>query len=179
MNTVSVSRTVDAPPSDAVDRLRDLDALVEAAGFDEVHVDGDRVRVVNHVSLATMELTVTVVDSDAALAYEQVDGIFDEMVTRYEVEGGDAGYGDGGVDAESDVEETERGERVETDGTESDPEAKGTGEAASDGTGETTVAATTEFAVGAGPLGSLLDATIIERQRRRELLGQLDYLAGE
>jgi len=120
-----------------------------------------------------------VVDSDAALTDEQVDGIFDEMVTRYEVEGGDAGDGDGGVDAESDVEETERGERVETDGTESDPEAKGAGEAASDGTGETTVTATTEFAVGAGPLGSLLDATIIERQRRRELLGQLDYLAGE
>ena len=175
MNTVSVSRMVDAPPSDAVDRLHDLDALMEAAGFDEVHVDGDRVRVVNHVSLATMELTVTVVDSDAALTYEQADGIFDEMVTRYEVEGGEE------VDAESDIEETARDERVETDGIESDIDEEGAGDttASGGGTGETTVTATTEFAVDAGPLGSLLDATIIERQRRRELTGQLEYLARE
>lgn len=154
MNTVSVSRTADVSPADAVDRLRDLDALMHAAGFDEVHVEDDRVRVVNHVSLATMELTVSVIDSDADLAYEQVDGIFDEMVTRYEIERDDVGeVGDGGV----------------ADGVASDGGSPG----------ETTLTATTEFAVGAGPLGDLLDATIIARQRRKELTDQLAYLAGE
>ena len=152
MNTVSVSRTVDVSPAVAADRLSDLDALMDAAGFDEVHVDGDRVRVVNHVSLATMELTVSVIESDAELAYEQVDGIFDEMVTRYEIEGNDAG----------DEDSVEDG--VASDG---------------GGAGGTTVTATTEFAVGTGPLGDLLDTTIIARQRRRELTAQLAYLAGE
>lgn len=147
MKTVSVSRTADVSPELAVDRLRDLDALMDAAGFDEVHVDGDRVRVVNHVSLATMELTVSVIESDAALAYEQVDGIFEEMVTRYEV--------------------------TETDGGDE------SGKTRDEREGATTLTATTEFAVGAGPLGDLLDATIIARQRRRELTAQLAYLAGE
>ncbi|NHN49852.1 SRPBCC family protein [Halostella sp. JP-L12] len=147
MKTVSVSRTADVSPELAVDRLRDLDALMDAAGFDEVHVDGDRVRVVNHVSLATMELTVSVIESDAALAYEQVDGIFEEMVTRYEVTESQGGDESGGAGDERE--------------------------------GATTLTATTEFAVGAGPLGDLLDATIIARQRRRELTAQLAYLAGE
>lgn len=162
MNTVSVSRSVDVPPAVAVDRLRDIDALMDAAGFDEVYVDGNRVRVVNHVSLATMELTVSVVESDAALAYEQVDGIFEEMVTRYEVEGNVTEEG-------ADDTERDAGESSAEDDVASDPGTEG----------GTTVTATTEFAVGAGPLGDLLDATIVSRQRRRELTAQLAYLAGE
>lgn len=38
------------------------------------------------------------------------------------------------------------------------------------------VTATTRFAVGAGPIGDVLDATIVGRQRRRELTAQLDWL---
>jgi len=40
----------------------------------------------------------------------------------------------------------------------------------------TTVTARTEFAVDAAVVGSVLDATVIGRQRRRELNAQLDYL---
>lgn len=38
------------------------------------------------------------------------------------------------------------------------------------------VAATTDFALAVAVVGGLLDATVIKRQRRRELNGQLDYL---
>jgi len=139
METVTVAGTVDEPPEVVADRLHEFDALMRAAGFDEVHVDGDRIRVVNAVGLATLELTVEVVDSDAALAYEQVDGMFEEMVTRYE---------------------------LEPDGTERD------------GGERTAVTITTEFALGTALVGDLLDATVITRQRRSELEGQLAYLDG-
>jgi len=42
--------------------------------------------------------------------------------------------------------------------------------------GGTTVTATTEFAVGASFVGPLFDATVVKRQRRRELDNQFDYL---
>ncbi|WP_121823446.1 SRPBCC family protein [Halostella salina] len=138
METVTVSGTVDGPPAVLEDRLYDFDALMQSAGFDEVHVDDDRIRVVNAVGLATLELTVEVVDSDAALAYEQVDGMFDEMMTRYELE-------------PDDTADDER----------------------------TAVTITTEFALGTALVGDLLDATVITRQRRSELEGQLAYLDGE
>ncbi|WP_135822826.1 SRPBCC family protein [Halostella litorea] len=133
MQTVSVEATVGDPPEVVADRLHDLGPLMEAADFDEVHVDGDRVRVVNAVGLATLELTVEVFDSDAELAYEQVDGIFESMATWYELEPTDDG---------------------------------------------THVAVTTEFELGTALVGDLLDATVIARQRRSELEGQLEYLDG-
>jgi hypothetical protein len=40
----------------------------------------------------------------------------------------------------------------------------------------TEMAATTDFALGLALVGGLLDATVIERQRRAELEAQLDYL---
>jgi len=43
--------------------------------------------------------------------------------------------------------------------------------------GGTAVTARTGFAVGAAVVGSVLDATVIGRQRRRELNAQLDHLA--
>jgi carbon monoxide dehydrogenase subunit G len=42
--------------------------------------------------------------------------------------------------------------------------------------GGTAVTTRTEFAVDAAVVGSVLDATVISRQRRRELNAQLDYL---
>lgn len=134
MQQVSLSRTVDADPERVVDAIRDVGPFMRAAGFDGVAVDGDRVTLTNQVGLASIELELEVIErEDAVLAYEQVEGIFDDMVTWYEVEAVD-------------------------DGTE--------------------VRATTEFAVDVDLVGFLLDATVIKRQRRKELEAQFDYLAG-
>ncbi|WP_135535765.1 MULTISPECIES: SRPBCC family protein [Halostella] len=131
METVSVTRTTDGSAAAVTERFDDRKEFMEAAGFDEVTVDGDRIQIANNVGLATMELTVDVVETDAAFAYEQVDGLFEEMVTRYEI---------------------------------------------TEANGETTIAATTEFEIAAPFVGKLLDATVITRQRRRELVAQLSYL---
>jgi len=133
METVTVTETLDGD----IDRLReaitDVGPFMRAAEFDDVAVDGDVVRITNHVGLATIELELEVVeDSDAVLAYEQRDGIFDEMVTRYT------------------LTETDDGTEVE---------------------------ATTEFAIQARLIGPVLDATVVSRQRRRELTAQFEYLA--
>ncbi|WP_311173729.1 SRPBCC family protein [Halobellus ordinarius] len=45
-----------------------------------------------------------------------------------------------------------------------------------EGDGSTVIEAETEFALDAAIIGSFLDATVIKRQRRRELTAQLDYL---
>jgi len=44
--------------------------------------------------------------------------------------------------------------------------------------GETTVTARTDFALDRAIVGPILDATVIKRQRRRELTAQFDYLDG-
>lgn len=132
MDSVTVTRALDADPAAVRAAMTDLDPFMTAAGFDEVTVDGDTIRVRNRVGIADIELALELVDApDADLAYEQREGLFAEMRTAYRV-------------------------------------------AATDGGSEVT--ATTRFAVGAGPLGDVLDATIISRQRRRELAAQLDWL---
>ncbi|MDS0261197.1 SRPBCC family protein [Haloarcula sp. S1CR25-12] len=133
METVTVTETVDADIDELRDAMTDVGTFMRAAEFDDVGVDGDVVRITNHVGLATIELELELFeDSDAVLAYEQRDGIFDEMVTRYT------------------LTETASGVEVE---------------------------ATTEFAVQARLVGPVLDATVVSRQRRRELRAQFDYLA--
>ncbi|MHB9288190.1 SRPBCC family protein [Halobacteriales archaeon Cl-PHB] len=134
MQSVSVSETFDAPADAVLAEMEDVRAFMLGAGFDGVTVDGDRVTIANHVGLLTIELDLLIVDDpDHDLVYEQVDGIFSEMVTWYDVEATD----DGG----------------------------------------TTVAATTEFELDASLVGPILDATVIKRQRRKELTAQFDYLA--
>lgn len=86
METVTVDRTIDAPEPVVRDHVTDLQPFMEAAGFDGVTVDGDEFEIVNSVGLLTIELTLRVLDSEAVLAYRQVDGIFEEMVTRYDTE---------------------------------------------------------------------------------------------
>lgn len=133
METVTVTETLDADIDSLRDAITDVGPFMRAAEFDDVTVDGDTVRITNHVGLATIELELEVVeDSDAVLAYEQRDGIFEEMVTRYT------------------LRETPDGVEVE---------------------------ATTEFAVQARLVGPVLDATVVSRQRRRELRAQFDYLS--
>lgn len=59
---------------------------MEAAGFDEVTVESERVTVARNIGLAELELTLELVESDADFACEQVEGMFDEMWTTYRVE---------------------------------------------------------------------------------------------
>lgn len=142
MHSVTVTRTIEADPEAIAEAMADVEPFMAAAGFDEVAVDGDRIEVTNAVGIATIELTLERVDpdaleephDDAVFAYEQREGIFEEMVTSYSLSPG-------------------------PDGTE--------------------VEATTTFALAVAVVGDLLDATVIDRQRRRELEAQFDWLADE
>lgn len=135
METVSVEQSFEASPEIVRQLVTDVEPFIQACGFDHVSVDGSRVHIENSVGLASIELELNVVDQqDAVLAYEQRDGIFEEMTTRYEL-------------------------------------------AWEDGT--TKVTAVTEFALDVALVGMILDATVIKRQRRKELTAQFDYLADE
>lgn len=132
METVTVTRHIDAPRSAVEALVADVEVFMAAGGFDEVELVDDRtLRIARHLGLGRIELHLDLLDDpEADLAYRQREGIFEAMTTRYSLEA--AG---GGVE----------------------------------------VSATTEFAVG-GLVGRVLDATVIKRQRRRELEAQFDYL---
>jgi hypothetical protein len=135
MNSVSLSREIAAPPEAVRERMDDLGPFMRAAAFDEVVVEGDRIELENGVGIATVELSLELIDEPgAALAYRQREGVFEEMMTRYTLAATDAG---------------------------------------------TEVTAETEFAIDVALVGKLLDATVIERQRRRELEQQFDWLERE
>jgi hypothetical protein len=132
METVSRRRVFDASADAVRDAIGDVDAFMRAAGFDEVRRDGDTITLSKALGLLKVKLVVRLLDEeDAALAYEQLEGIFSEMITRYTVE-----PVDGGVE----------------------------------------VVGTTSFEIDAAIAGSMLDATIVSRQRGRELDAQLDHL---
>lgn len=132
MQTVSLSREFDNDAGDVRALVEDVEGFTKAGGFDEVTVDGTRIELENGVGIATMELILEIdTEADVALAYRQVEGIFAEMETRY------------------DVEETATGSRL---------------------TG------TTSFALDVALVGDILDATVIKRQRRREIEAQFDWV---
>lgn len=134
MQSVTCTRHLEAPADAVESAILDIEPFMLASGFDEVDVDGETVRVANEMGIATIELVLELVEApDAVLAYEQRDGIFEEMRTTYR------------------VSET-------PDGCE--------------------VVATTAFALDVALVGSLLDATVIKRQRRKELDAQFDWLEG-
>lgn len=86
MNSVTLSRTIDASPTDVRKSMNRLDQFMRASGFDEVLIDGETVCVANDMGFATIELTLELVDHpEADLVYEQRDGIFEEMRTAYTV----------------------------------------------------------------------------------------------
>lgn len=88
METVSMEQTFEAGPEQIRDLVTDVGPFMRACGFDTVTVDGSTVTIENGVGLATVELELELVDRDGAvLAYEQRDGIFEEMVTWYELRG--------------------------------------------------------------------------------------------
>lgn len=134
METVTVSRHLDADPGDVRALVSDAGPFMEAGGFDDVAVDGDTITLLNRVGIATMELVLERTDDDAALSFEQRDGIFDEMWTTYA------------------VEEDEDGARVE---------------------------ATTEFSLRGSVVGDFLSATVVRKQRIREIEAQFDWLEAE
>ncbi|SDJ68993.1 hypothetical protein SAMN05216226_107134 [Halovenus aranensis] len=132
METVSVTRTFDASPESIRGLVTDVRPFIEACGFDDVSVTGSAVHIENSVGLLTIELDLELVDEPGAvLAYEQREGIFDTMTTRYELDAG----------------------------------------------ASTTLTATTDFALDVALVGEILDSTVIERQRQKELAAQFGYLA--
>ncbi|MFW5973880.1 MAG: SRPBCC family protein [Natrialbaceae archaeon] len=86
METVSVSRTIAASREEVAEAMHDLEPFMKAAGFDEVTVDGEEFTIENSVGLLSISLDLRLVDRDAELAYEQVEGIFKSMETRYVLE---------------------------------------------------------------------------------------------
>lgn len=134
MQSVTVSRVVEADSETLARLITDVGPFMRAAGFDEVTVDGNRFTIRNHVGLLTIELDLEVVESDSVLAYEQREGIFESMETRYEVDERDEG---------------------------------------------TEVRAATTFALDVALVGELMDATVVKRQRRKELTAQFEYLEAE
>lgn len=86
MESVTVSRTLAADPERVREAMRDLEPFMKAAGFDTVAVEGRDIEVANAVGVATIELSLRLRDDpEVDLAYEQTDGIFEEMWTSYTV----------------------------------------------------------------------------------------------
>ncbi|MFB6300308.1 MAG: SRPBCC family protein [Halobacteriales archaeon] len=89
MQTVTVSRQIDAPRDAVEAAIRDTKSFMEAAGFDTVTVDGRSIHIENTVGLFGLEigLDLRIIEDDGAvLAYEQESGIFETMTTWYTVE---------------------------------------------------------------------------------------------
>lgn len=86
MESVTISRTFEATPDAIRDAMNDIGPFTKAAGFDDVTVDGTRTDVANQVGIATLELTLRLLENHSSdRAYEQQEGIFEEMTTEYEV----------------------------------------------------------------------------------------------
>lgn len=84
MNAVTVSRTIDAPLEAVQESMDRIGPFMKASGFDEVTVEDGMIHIANLVGIMTIELTLELVDDpDATLAYEQREGIFEEMRTTY------------------------------------------------------------------------------------------------
>lgn len=132
MESITVSRTYPTGPDAIEGAMADVQPFMKSTGFDEVDVDGRTMHIQNRVGIATLELTLELVDVDEyALAYEHREGIFETMTTTYTV-------------------------------------------APADGGSKVTVR--TEFEIDVALAGGFLDATVIKRQRKKELNAQLDWL---
>jgi len=135
MESITLSRTFAAEPEAVQDLVQDVEPFMRAAGFDTVRVDGDELQIEKGFALASVSLDLRLLDeSETVLAYEQRDGVFEEMWTGYYLEETDEGC-------------------------------------------ELTV--TTDFALDVAGVGAILDATVIKRQRTRELTAQFDYIESE
>lgn len=92
MQTVSVSRTIAADADAVRGAMADLERFMQAGGFSEATANDDEIYLRQNLGLGRIELHLDVVDDpDAELAYEQREGIFNEMRTRYELAAVEAG----------------------------------------------------------------------------------------
>jgi len=92
MQSITVSRRVEASPERVREAMGDLEAFMLGAKFTDVTVEGDEIHLENQVGLATVTLDLRVVEKPGtALAYEQADGFFETMTTEYTVEAVDEG----------------------------------------------------------------------------------------
>jgi hypothetical protein len=92
MNSITVSRTIDASPSAVRSNVHDVEPFIRASGFDRVDVDDATIIVANQMGPTTIELTLAVIDEEASdFAFEQREGLFDEMRTTYTIEATDGG----------------------------------------------------------------------------------------
>ena len=93
MESVTVTRHVDAALSAVEAIVTDVEAFMAAGGFDEVELVDDRtLRIARHLGLGRIELRLDLLDDpEAVLAYSQREGIFEEMTTRYSLEAADGG----------------------------------------------------------------------------------------
>ena len=87
MKRVDAERDLDAPVEAVQQAIEgDMEEFIRSAGFDSVTVDGDEFVFSRNVGLATIELTVERDrDSSATLAFDAVEGMFDEMRSEYDV----------------------------------------------------------------------------------------------
>lgn len=91
METISVDREYDAPEHRVRSLLGDVTEFFDAAGFDVARTD-DRLKLSKRVAVTQFELHVKLHETgSAALAYEQVSGPFEAMVTRYHVDSSSTG----------------------------------------------------------------------------------------
>ncbi|MDZ7701322.1 MAG: SRPBCC family protein [Halobacteriales archaeon] len=92
MQTVSVSRVIPADPAVVSDRMADVEPFMQAGGFSEASADDEGIYLRQNLGLGRIELRLDLVDDpEAELAYEQREGIFEEMDTRYTLRAVDGG----------------------------------------------------------------------------------------
>lgn len=93
MNSVTVSREIDASPERLREEILDVAPFMESSEFGDVEVRDGRIHITNVVGLfLEIELDLEIVErDDAVLSYEQRSGIFNEMWTTYRVEETDDG----------------------------------------------------------------------------------------
>ena len=87
METVSLSQSLAAPPDAVRELVLDVEPFMRAAGFTTVEREGDALTIGKGFAMASIELELRLLDEpDTVLAYEQRDGIFEEMWTGYTLE---------------------------------------------------------------------------------------------
>ena len=92
MRSVTVAREIPASADSVREAILDIEPFTRAAGFDEVRVDGRTIEIANDMGITEVTLELAIVDDpEAVLAYEQREGIFDEMRTAYTLHPAGAG----------------------------------------------------------------------------------------